>query len=528
MAAQLFLAWAVAVCVALAVLIPRWTRADAKEPPSLGGSMLANTYQYMTDMHGFLQRVASAQRRSRIVKFRLGPKQIYLVSGEQNIQAINRPSRSISPDVFFLEVMANVWGAQKDEVARFEQDKSGRSKNPVPGHDVQPGQPRLWHGQHHVYSEYLQRTDHANALSDKYFQLFSARLARQPLGEWTEVRLSQFFESEMAEAALVALMGPRLVELNPGFWPAMWEFARLAPRLMWGLPRWLNPKPWEVREQFHAMCRRYVDAAASEFDPNGPDADAEWEPHYGSRMARELVGWAMKNLSPETTAGMVATFIFGTNANSVPMSTWAMMELIADPALYNAVRDECLAASTTDAATGQRVFNPQKLLAMPLLQSLYIETLRLHVSINVTRQVTQPISLDGHLLTAGSLIQAPSQIGQYDEAVWGCEGHPASQFWAGRHLKHDSGRAEFTMAGRTPSFFPFGGGPSICPGRVFAKQEILMTIAALVTRFEIELVEWTHPDGSKSDGPAQNDQSYIGAVGIPPDRDMKIRWKRLW
>ena len=55
-----------------------------------------------------------------------------------------------------------------------------------------------------------------------------------------------------------------------------------------------------------------------------------------------------------------------------------------------------------------------------------------------------------------------------------------------------------------------------------------MTLAALVTRFEIELIEWTCPDGSKSDRPAQNDQSYIGAGGMPPDRDMKIRWKRLW
>ncbi|KAF5861183.1 hypothetical protein ETB97_000496 [Aspergillus alliaceus] len=46
------------------------------------------------------------------------------------------------------------------------------------------------------------------------------------------------------------------------------------------------------------------------------------------------------------------------------------------------------------------------------------------------------------------------------------------------------------MAGKTSSFFPFGGGPSICPGRVFAKQEILMTIAALVTRFEIDMIDW--------------------------------------
>lgn len=55
-----------------------------------------------------------------------------------------------------------------------------------------------------------------------------------------------------------------------------------------------------------------------------------------------------------------------------------------------------------------------------------------------------------------------------------------------------------------------------------------MTLAALVTRFEIKLIEWTYPGGSKSDRPARNDQSFIGAVGIPPDRDMKVRWKRLW
>jgi cytochrome P450 len=138
------------------------------------------------------------------------------------------------------------------------------------------------------------------------------------------------------------------------------------------------------------------------------------------------------------------------------MSTWAMMELIADPALYKAVREECLAASTADPVTGERTFDTQKLLGMPLLQSVYIETLRLHVSINVTREVTQPITLDGYLLKPGALIQAPSQIGQYNETVWGTSAHPASKFWAGRHLKHDKGKPEFTMAGKTTSFFPFG------------------------------------------------------------------------
>ncbi|CAG8895703.1 unnamed protein product [Penicillium egyptiacum] len=165
------------------------------KPPSLGGSVISNTYQYMTDMHGFLRRDASARRKNRIVKFQLGPKKIYMVSEEKNIQTINRSSN---------------------------------------GHEVNPGQARLGHGQHHVYSQYLQRTDHANALSDKYMELFNQRLSKQPLGEWRKVRLSDFFRRKMAEAALIALMGSRVVELNPDFWPATWGFARLAPQLMWG------------------------------------------------------------------------------------------------------------------------------------------------------------------------------------------------------------------------------------------------------------------------------------------------------
>lgn len=399
---------------------------------------------------------SEAHRKSSVVQFRLGPKKIYMVAGEQNIQTINTPSPTISPDIFFIEVMRNVWGSKQEELAKFKNDKSGRRKNPIPGHDVAPGQPRLWHGQHHVYSEYLQRTDHSNHLTKKYYELFSERLQRQPLGEWQEVSLVNFFQHDMAEAALVALMGPRLTELNPDFWPAMWEFARLAPQLMWGLPEWINPAPWRIRKKFHAMCRKYVDATAREFDPHGPDADAKWEPTYGSRMARELLGWARNNLSAETTAGMVATFIFGTNANSVPMSTWAMMELIADPELFKAVRQECLDSSSVDPVTNERQFDSQKLLSMPLMQSIYIETLRLHVSINVTREVTQDITLDGYTLSPGALIQAPSQIGAHNEAVWGTEEHPATEFWAGRNIKHDNGKPEFTMAGKTSSFFPYG------------------------------------------------------------------------
>lgn len=55
-----------------------------------------------------------------------------------------------------------------------------------------------------------------------------------------------------------------------------------------------------------------------------------------------------------------------------------------------------------------------------------------------------------------------------------------------------------------------------------------MALAMLVARFDIEFVRWTKLDGSPSDRPAENDMRWAGGAAVPPDRDMEVRWKRLW
>ncbi|ROV94494.1 hypothetical protein VSDG_05895 [Cytospora chrysosperma] len=73
-----------------------------------------------------------------------------------------------------------------------------------------------------------------------------------------------------------------------------------------------------------------------------------------------------------------------------------------------------------------------------------------------------------------------------------------------------------------------GGGVSICPGRQFAKHEMLITLGLIVSKFDLELVEWTTMGGSTSDRPGKNDERFAGGGAMPPDRDLKVRWKRIW
>jgi cytochrome P450 len=138
-------------------------------------------------------------------------------------------------------------------------------------------------------------------------------------------------------------------------------------------------------------------------------------------------------------------------ANTVPVCIWGLMELARDPILRREIRDEVEAASTG------RHFDVQKLVTLPLLQSFYTEVMRLHVSVLVIREALRPFGMEGYTLPARSILQAPSEISHYSESIWGVEGHPASEFWARRHISYDSkGKARFEMMGRPADFFPFG------------------------------------------------------------------------
>jgi len=260
----------------------------------------------------------------------------------------------------------------------------------------------------------------------------------------------------------------------------------------------------------------------------------------------------------QTMAGALTNLtVFGLNANSIPGAAWCVMEAAKDRELLKAIRDEVMTAYEVDAATGQKTINTQTLVSLPLLQAVYIEGMRLHVSMNVTRQITGPMVLGDVLLEKGAILQAATEIVHYDENTWAAEGHAASEFWSERHIQYidevgADGKKQrvrkFTLAGRPTDFFSFplvrfpavpclrgitdmvvGGGVSICPGRFFAKQEIMLTVAMLVYRFDIEFIAWLNKeDGTPSDRPAENDVRWSGGASMPPDRDMQVLFKRMW
>lgn len=92
------------------------------------------------------------------------------------------------------------------------------------------------------------------------------------------------------------------------------------------------------------------------------------------------------------------------------------MHLIMNPDLFRDIKEEISKAEVTDSPTGQSL-NYQKLASLPLLQSVYTETLRLHVGVLITRKSTESITLGEYTFPEGSVFQAPTAVSHLDESI---------------------------------------------------------------------------------------------------------------
>ncbi|KAG8165821.1 hypothetical protein KVR01_004373 [Diaporthe batatas] len=497
-----------------------------------------------------------------ITKFYLGPVPVYLVYGRQNIEAIF--SRGLAHKIGHESIMVQkvfpvLYRMNKEEVGWFVNDKTGRKPVPRDPHEPKINRTparRYWLEYTNVHTNFLARETHIQPLGRVFERLFSKTLEEQyheGQGEWS---VKDLCRRTITGCAARTLLGPQVFELErttgEDLIDAFWNLDKHVFQLVLGFPRWFSPGAHKAQSHFLAKIARYVDSAWAKFDWDAPGAsELPWEPCFGARVCREICVWLREaGFRDEVSAGALGTLLFAQNTNSVPTMMWMLIEIAQDKDLQQAIREEVLTARSDESTDG--LFDLQKLARLPLLQSVFSETLRLHMDFNLIRHVHEDgISMDLNIrsstgATTGTarvaiprdaMLQAPMAIAHYEEAAWAVPGHPASEFWAERHIKYaDSDAADgskankkrvYALSGRPSSFFPFGGGETICPGRHLAKHQIFIVCALIVSQYELECAGWVTNGGRTSSRPGQNDRKFAGAGALPPDRDMKIRWRKI-
>lgn len=218
------------------------------------------------------------------------------------------------------------------------------------------------------------------------------------------------------------------------------------------------------------------------------------------------------------------------------MAFWNMYFIFRDPSVAARARDEVDAAllnpSNPSLSSTNPAFSMPKLTSQPLLQSSYAETLRMRMSTMAIRSPEgNDFKLNEWVFPKGVSIGMPSPLTHMDSTMWNTgkdNDRPVKQYWADRFIidpsnpnnigpvknpppvdeKERPEKRTFSMDGTSGLWVPYGGGIFQCPGRFFAKGEIMAAHALLAAFFDVELME---PDKE----PRPNMEYYLMG-GVPP------------
>ncbi|KAI3557075.1 hypothetical protein CABS03_12553 [Colletotrichum abscissum] len=366
---------------------------------------------------------------------------------------------------------------------------------------------------------------------DRFSSNFSQRLCPKnaPVPNQDPVAipdLYKFVRDTIFRAEVEALYGKHIFRLCPSFCEDFWAFYDAFPVVSRGSPRWMYPSQYRRRDRVIRSLSKWRDWCNS--NSNNDDAepgDAESDPIWGTRYVRNMVRrYEDLGFSDAGTSSVILGFLFVTTANTIPAACWMMLHALLDATLTSRLRHELDIRNDSKAAS----LDCTALSSAPLLNSVYRETLRLHVAGAIGRKsVGAGLRLHGDsfsTLPSGTTALSASWLGGLDGAIWntgrtinGVKEHSLDSFWPERFLEYPddptSGplrKSNLVMHNYTVSekyvrddskaklsnpsalrghFFPFGGGAWRCPGETLAKNTILVSVFLILRDFDVEILD---------------------------------------
>ena len=198
------------------------------------------------------------------------------------------------------------------------------------------------------------------------------------------------------------------------------------------------------------------------------------------------------------------------NINVYRLSHWVLSHVLCDRELLNIVKTEIQPAFRPDGVDYRHIWEN-----CPRLTAVYTELLRLTFGSFSVRKITTPIVMGSKKLRSNSSVIVPIRTLHYDSKVFG---ENAEQFDADRFLDND--------LHKNPSFRPFAGGITYCPGRFLAKRQTLVFVATVINRYDIEVFGGSKAENGVCRAPRiDQDGPSLGIMGPVKETQLLIKLK---
>ena len=462
-------------------------------------------------------------------------------------EALVRSRNADNSDAFFV-IMESILGCPaRAKLLRNEHPYNGSLSEAELNAKLQN---RVFRITHDVGGQFLSGPN-LKVLTKRYVDSLMDGSALGDIGkEWIHMPdLACFIRDAAFRAGTEALFGTTIFSLTPNLCDLFWNFEYYMRVLSFGLPRWLVPRAYLARDRMIQAMESSHRYACKHSSSSIRGDDPDWDSIFGSRYRkRRDAFFSGTEFGDEHSLACVnVALLVATSSNSIPTATWTVLHTLLDSQLVDRARKEIDPCVTPrDGATSHVDFDIEKLTSSPLLQSMFAETMRLRTANLVVRTPRQNIQSGPYNFTKGRMIMISAAASSLDPRLWNdgteSEPHPLKTFWADRFLayphdphsgplNHDRARDKeasveakldgprFTTNGLGGEYMPFGGGTSVCPGRHFAKNQVICGLAVLLALFDFELCV---PAGFQP----QPNVSYYGFGTMPVKDKIPFRIRR--
>ncbi|KAJ6259705.1 Cytochrome P450 [Drechslerella dactyloides] len=442
-------------------------------------------------------------------------QRIYLLTDPAAVSLMYRKSRTVVFDPLIELTLAQLFGGPPSAFKALAPGLPGVDQTGLEG---KPEWCKLVHAMY--VRELNPKTPSLENMTRIFVRELSAQLEENvPAGgEYMEVDLFAWIKKIMFPASGRALYGKKLRltdELARNFWH--WDKAFLQLFKMY--PDFMIPGVRAARQAVTDELIRWR-MEVKELRDQIAD-DVLWEENFGARLVRDRVKLTEMVLAEDdhqAHAAIHLSLLWGLEANAIPVASWVIAFALLTPGVLERLKEELAMCVETPATSASwPTFDVDKLGKLPFLNAVWQEALRLGTASISPRMVLEDTEFGGYMFKKGGMIQGLNPVAQIEEEYWG---KSVATFNPDRWLPYP-GEDAATAARRVREYQtrmrPFGGGLSICPGRHFAGQEILATVAVMAMGLEWKTEGIRAPD---------IDRSFFGAGGLPPKNDVRLRVRR--
>ncbi|EWC46381.1 hypothetical protein DRE_04324 [Drechslerella stenobrocha 248] len=483
---------------------------DSSEPPLIPYTIpwLGSGISFSRDFDNFMQWVRRVMPADTPYTLYAGGRTIYLITSPRLYAKMIRISKTVSFDLLELDIFKRVFEMPREDLDAYSvgmhgmPPPTGMSQEQADELALAPQFARQykdnWSNQSEGLSELTQR------FSEEWWKRLDTLVSTSE----ATISFRKVMEHHFFWSATTVHFGTHFQDIVPDAGELFWEFEEGFLKLFQDVPKWMLRPALRAREKLIDGVERWL-VQASKHVPAMPE-DKLWDEWWGGRVGWERTrALSARGLSPRANAVHQFGFLWGLNGNTLAVVSWTLINILRDPQLLAKLQKE---VETAISVTPKLTIDWPALMKLPLLTSVYQESIRLAVSNMTTRVITADTELDGYILKKGRMMVAPSRS-LHLSPVFEHPSHPATEFWAERFIAEDADKPKMLN-----SWKPFAGGTTYCPGRFIAAAEIYSAIGILIVMFDVKLEE--------SQGEIQHSPGRSGTGGVRPDRDGLLVLKR--